>query len=62
MNNVGMIMDYLRGEFDFVILVSHLQTMREQTDLQININVEKKTGGVFGLSSVHYPNNIKNQE
>ena len=59
MNNVGMIMDYLRGEFDFVILVSHLQSMREETDQQININVEKKTGGVFGVSSVHYPNTSK---
>ncbi len=55
MNNVSMIMDYLRSEFDFVILVSHLQAMREQTDYQININVEKKTGGEFGLSSVSYP-------
>jgi DNA repair exonuclease SbcCD ATPase subunit len=55
MNNVSMIMDYLRTEFDFVILVSHLQAMREQTDYQININVEKKTGGDFGLSSVSYP-------
>ncbi len=55
MNNVSMIMDYLRTEFDFVILVSHLQAMREQTDYQININVEKKTGGEFGLSSVSYP-------
>jgi DNA repair exonuclease SbcCD ATPase subunit len=55
MNNVSMIMDYLRTEFDFVILVSHLQAMREQTDYQININVEKKTGGEFGLSSVCYP-------
>ncbi len=54
MNNVGMIMDYLRGEFDFVILVSHLQAMREQTDQQININIEKKTGGEFGVSSVKY--------
>jgi DNA repair exonuclease SbcCD ATPase subunit len=55
MNNVSMIMDYLRDEFDFVIIVSHLQTMREQTDQQININIEKKTGGVFGVSSVQYP-------
>ncbi len=54
MNNVSMIMDYLRGEFDFVILVSHLQAMREQTDQQINIKIEKKTGGEFGLSSVEY--------
>jgi DNA repair exonuclease SbcCD ATPase subunit len=55
MNNVSMIMDYLRDEFDFVIIVSHLQTMREQTDQQININIEKKTGGEFGVSSIQYP-------
>ena len=54
MNNVSMIMDYLRNEFDFVILISHLQTMREQTDQQININVnvEKKDNEMFSLSSV----------
>ena len=52
MNNVSMIMDYLRTEFDFVILVSHLQTMREQTDQQININVEKKENEIFSLSSI----------
>jgi hypothetical protein len=28
--------------------------MREQTDQQINIKIEKKTGGEFGLSSVEY--------
>jgi DNA repair exonuclease SbcCD ATPase subunit len=56
MNNVSMIMDYLRDEFDFVIIVSHLQTMREQTDQQINIHIEKKTGGEFGVSSIQYPN------
>ena len=56
MNNVGMIMDYLRGEFDFVILVSHLQAMREQTDQQINIKVEKKPGAnEYSLSSVKHP-------
>jgi DNA repair exonuclease SbcCD ATPase subunit len=52
MNNISMIMDYLRDEFDFVILVSHLQTMREQTDQQINIKIEKKTGGDFSYSSI----------
>ena len=54
MNNVSMIMDYLRTEFDFVILISHLQTMREQTDQQININVnvEKKDNELFSLSSI----------
>ena len=45
-------MDYLRGEFDFVILVSHLQTMREQTDQQINIKIEKKNGSEFSYSSI----------
>ena len=59
MNNVSMIMDYLRNEFDFVIIVSHLQGMREQTDQQINIDVEKKTGGAFGVSTVIYPRLIK---
>ena len=53
---ISMSMDYLRDEFDFVIIVSHLQTMREQTDQQININIEKKTGGEFGVSSIQYPN------
>ena len=62
MNNVSMIMDYLRNEFDFVILVSHLQGMREQTDQQINIDVEKKTGGAFGVSTVVYPRLIKNDK
>ncbi len=52
MNNISMIMDYLRDEFDFVILVSHLQSMREQTDQQINIKIEKKTGGEFSYSSI----------
>ena len=53
MNNVGMIMDYLRGEFDFVILVSHLQAMREQTDQQINIKIEKKPGAnEYSLSKI----------
>ena len=56
MNNVGMIMDYLRGEFDFVILVSHLQAMREQTDQQINIKIEKKSGvDEVSLSSIKHP-------
>jgi hypothetical protein len=46
MNNVGMIMDYLRNEFDFVILVSHLQSMREQTDQQINIKINQNISEV----------------
>ena len=47
-----MIMDYLRTEFDFVIIISHLQTMREQTDQQINIIVEKKDNDLFSLSLI----------
>jgi len=55
LNNVSLIMDYLRTEFDFVILISHLQVMREQTDQQITLAVSKKNGQSRELTSVVYP-------
>jgi hypothetical protein len=62
MNNVGIIMDYLRHEFDFVILISHIQNMREQTDVQITPildtskgNNSDNNGNGFHPSLVKYP-------
>ena len=47
-NNVGMIFDYLKGKFDFILTVSHLQELRQHLDQHIILKKEN------GFSSVHY--------
>lgn len=55
LNNTNIIMDYLRNEFNFVLLMSHLPVMREQLDKQMIIDKSKGD-----LSHVCYPKDISN--
>jgi DNA repair exonuclease SbcCD ATPase subunit len=59
LNNVHLIMDYLRTQFDFVLLVSHLPVMKEQADQQINLKVYNKKNDLEKLTSVVYPPLLK---
>jgi DNA repair exonuclease SbcCD ATPase subunit len=60
LNNVHLIMDYLRTQFDFVLLVSHLPIMKEQADMQINLKVYNKKDDLEKLTNVIYPPLPKN--
>jgi DNA repair exonuclease SbcCD ATPase subunit len=39
--NVEHIFNYMRGKFDFVIAVSHVNSMRDMVDGLINININE---------------------
>ena len=45
-----MLFDYLKSTFDFILIISHLDSMRDIMDTLININK------VNSFSKVTYPN------
>jgi DNA repair exonuclease SbcCD ATPase subunit len=41
LNNIGVIMDYIRTQYEHVIIISHLEELKNQSDYIINIEKEK---------------------
>ena len=50
LNSMFMLFDYLKSTFDFILIISHLDSMRDIMDTLININK------VNSFSKVTYPN------
>ena len=50
LNSMFMLFDYLKSTFDFILIISHLDSMRDIMDTLININK------VDSFSKVTYPN------
>ena len=50
LNSMFMLFDYLKSTFDFILIISHLDSMRDNIDTLININK------VYSFSKVTYPN------
>lgn len=47
-NSMGMLFDYLKTQFDFILVISHLDSLRDMADTNIEISVNK------GFSQVIY--------
>jgi len=45
-NSMSMLFDYLKAEFDFVMIISHIDIMKDMVDGLVEINITK------GLSKV----------
>ena len=47
LNNVSMLMDYLKTQFDFVLLISHIDDIKEIPDVYIDL---QKINGFSSIS------------
>jgi len=49
LNSVGLLLDYLKTQFNFVIVISHIDSMRDMADFLIEIKKDK-----FGKSKISH--------
>jgi len=46
-NNIGLIFEYLKIHFDFVLIISHIQPLRSHLDMSIDIKKNNKLSHVY---------------